>query len=361
MEEPKATSKHTLCGYAWTDVTSSLQRTIGTTDMPRALRWSSELVCSDLGLGRLEAILFHAWAQHVGGALPGWCRTWFVTIQHLRSFWKKSNGDIKSVRNTPIVRQLVAEAVATLVLAQKKPLPALPTANDCFREAEAMRTRIRSGGGAGDQYCTRRIWVAGIDGEDLKTIGNELEAALRTNQTQRLMFWIVWILTLDTQPDPPRAKDRGPAHLSLKQRTSIVWFLVSLLKELANECAFLSVEERNGVFQTLELTWPKLGSRGRRDVLASIGIAIMEEFAKKGSLRLTTQTTVPSHDAIRNATRSIDTIYSEIAEEARRYVLEKPVMTGLTREAAKAIKAEKPKTVLSPVDKLQLSYSLQRF
>ena len=356
MEEPKATSKHTLCGYAWSDVTSSLQRSVGTADMTRALRWSAELICSDLGLGRLEAVLFHAWAQHIGNALPGWCRTWYITIEHLRTYWKKSGGDIKSVRNTPIVRQLVAEAVATLVLAQKKPLPALPTSADCFKEAEAMRSRIRNGGGAGDQYCTRRIWTSGLDSEDLKTIGNELEAAIKSNQGPRVLFWIIWILTLETQPNTPSAKDRGPAHLSVKQRTSIVWFLVHLLKELANDVAYLSVEDRNGIFQTLELTWGKLGQRGRRDILVATSIGIMEQYVKKGTLSLASPIPPPSLTAIRGATAQIDTVYSGIAEEAKRYVLEKPNMVGLTHEAAKAV--AKPKQVISAIDKVSLAYAL---
>lgn len=356
VEEPKATTKHTLCGYAWSDVGNSLQRSIGQADLTRALRWSAELVCSDLGLGRLEAILFHAWAQHIGGALPGWCHSWFTAIQHLRNFWKKSGGDIKSVRNTPIVRQLVAEAVATLVLAVKRPLPALPTSADCFREAETMRSRIRNGGGVGDQFCTRRLWTSGQDGEDLKTIGNELEAALKANQAPRLLFWIVWMMTLETQTDAPVGKDRGPPHLSVKQRKSILWFLVALLKELANDSAFLSVEERDGVFKTLELTWVKLGARGRRDVCVAIAIAIMEHYAKKGSLSLAQAVHPPAQTSIRSATASIDTVYSGIAEEARKYVLEKPIMVGLTHEAAKAV--AKPKQVISAIDKLSLSYSL---
>ena len=144
-EEPKATSKHTLCGYAWSDVTNALIRSIAAADMSRALRWSAELVCSEQGLGRLEATLLHAWALHVSSAQPTWPKTWYIAIQQIRSYWDRTNGDTKSIRNTPVVRQLVAESVAALVLAAKKPLPSLPTSADCFREADAMRMRIRSG------------------------------------------------------------------------------------------------------------------------------------------------------------------------------------------------------------------------
>jgi len=314
--EPKATSKHTLCGYAWGDVTSSLQKAIGAGDVSRALRWSAELICSDLGLGRLEATLFQAWAHHIRA--PDWCRTWHGAIRHLRENWAKSGGDIKVVRNTTAVRQLVAEAVAALVLAPKRPLPTLPTSTDCFREAAAMRARLR-GGGSGDQYATRRIWAAGQDGDDLKTIGNEMEAAIRGNQPKQVLFWTVWMITLDGQTEAPKANERGPAHLTPKQRKSILWFLVALWKDLANEFNFLSADVRAALFGTLELTWSKLGS-GRKDVLAAIGLMLTDHCARRPL------NVLPSYEAIREAASQTDKMYSEIAEEARRFALEKPIM-----------------------------------
>jgi hypothetical protein len=354
-EEPHATNKHTLCGYAWGDVTSSLLRAVGNADMARAQRWSAELVCSELGLGRLEAIMLHAWALHVGSGLSSWPRMWYNTIHQLRSFWSKSGGDTKAVRNTPSVRQLVAEAVATLVLAAKKPLPMLPTSADCFREAEAMRTRLRSGGGIGDQLATRRVWTATMDGADLRTIGNEMEGALRSNQVSRLLFWIIWFFTLDSQTDAPPAKERGPSHISVKQRKSILWFLVAVLKELANEGAFLAVEERNGMFGCLELTWPKLGAKGRRDGLVAIAIAIQEHLQRKGSLSLTGPSAPPPYSAVKAAASTIDAVYSGIATEAKRFLLETPKIVGLTKESAEAIRAP-PK--MNAIDKLSLVFSL---
>lgn len=356
MGDPKATSKHTLCGYAWGDVSSSLQKAIGVSDMTRAQRWAAELVCSELGLGRLEAILFHSWGLHVGSMLPGWCRNWLHATKQLRELWSKSGGDIKAVRNTPIVRQLVCEAVANLVLATKHPLPSLPTPADCFREADAMRARIRSGSTVGDQYVVRRIWTAQADGDDLRTIGNELESAIRTNQHQRTLFWIIWLFTLDTQEGAPTAKERGPLTVSIKQRKSILWYLIALLRELANDSAYLSLDDRTGMFELLELTWPKLGSKGRRDCVVSIALAIQEHIAKKNSLVLTTNK-IPDSNTIRTVISRIDSIYSGIADEAKKYMLETPVIVGLTKESQAKINENKV-TKLSAIDKLSLSYSL---
>jgi len=358
LEEPKATNRHTLCGYAWADVVRSLVKAIGSADMIRAQRWAAELVCSELGLGRLEAALFQAWAIHVNSALPGWCQLWYTTIEQIRGFWSKSGGDIKAVRNTPIVRQIVAEAVAILVIAAKKPLPELPTSADVFREAETTRTRLRAGGGAGDQRITRLVWVPSSDGADLRTIGNELEASIRTLQKPRMLFWIAWILTLDTQTEAPPAKERGPAHLPIKQRKSLFWYATTLLHEIANDYTFLSVADREGLFNLLGLTFPKLGTRGRRDVITAIATCIYEHIEKRSSLALTAPVAPPSTTAIRAGAANIDRVYISIGEEARRYMLEAPSIVGLTAEA----KAQLQKPVkMTPGDQINLAFSLTDF
>lgn len=366
-EEPRATTQHTLCGYGWSDVINALLRAIGSADMSRALRWSAELVCSEMGLGRLEAALFHAWALHASTTLPSWPRQWYSAIQQIRSFWTKTGGDTKAMRNTPIVRQLVAEAVATLVLAAKKPLPALPTAADCFKEAEAMRERLRVGGGMGDQLSTRRVWISGQDGIDLKTIGNELEAAIRGGQTARMLFWVVWFLTLDKQADAPPCKERGPASVSAKVRKSIVWFFVAVFQNMADEGIFLSVEERKAIFGCMEMTWSKLGERGRRDVLAAVVLALQEHLTRRGTPSVSGPLAPPPFDAVRTAASAIDEVYSGIAAEARRYLLEVPRMAGLTAEAEKAARSARFTAAtgggsaagpLSARDRLALVYSL---
>ena len=141
---PKATNKHTLCGYAWGDVVNSLIKAIGAGDMVRSQRWAAELVCSEQGLGKLEAALVQAWATHVAANNPAWCMSWVHAATYIRALWARSGESTKAIRNTPQVRQHVAEAVSSLVLSEKKQLPKLPTAEDCFRDAEAMRTRFRT-------------------------------------------------------------------------------------------------------------------------------------------------------------------------------------------------------------------------
>ena len=240
--EPKATNKHTLCGYAWGDVVNSLVKAIGAGDMVRSQRWAAELVCSEQGLGKLEAALVHAWATHVAANNPAWCMSWVHSATHIRALWARSSESTKAIRNTPQVRYHVAEAVSSLVLSEKRQLPKLPTSDDCFRDAEAMRTRFRTGQGVVDQLSTRRTWAAGIESNDLLKIGNEFEAACRATNLNRALFWVIWFITLDGQTEQPTVKERGPSYLTPKQRKSVMWFLIDVMKDLANDVAFLSTD-----------------------------------------------------------------------------------------------------------------------
>jgi hypothetical protein len=219
-----------------------------------------------------------------------------------------------------------------------------------------MRQRIRAGGGVGDQSATRRVWTSGHDGLDLRTIGNEMEAALRSGMAPRLLFWVIWILTLDKQDDSPPVRERGPPHVSVKQRKSLVWYLVALLKEIANEGAYLSVEERAGLFGCFEICYVKLGEKGRRDMLSALALGIQDHVTRRGVPSISGPVAIPSLSDIRAAIVSIDSVYAGIAAEARRYVVEVPKIVGLTAEDETVTVIKRTK--INSTDKLAIAYSL---
>jgi hypothetical protein len=277
-------------------------------------------------------------------------------IQHIRLIWAKSGGDIRTVRNTPSVRQSVAEVVSWLVVAPKRALPAIPKPEDCFRESEAMRGRLKAGGGAGDQIATRRVWVAGQDGHDLKTIGNEFEAALRANQTPRMLFWIVWLLTLDTQKECPPVKERAPPELTGKQRKSVGWFMVALLMDLFQEIRMIPAEDMKCMWELLATTWMKLGAKGRRDVFVALSLYVQEK-CQKSLVLVAVAPPKPPFEDMKRAMSNTDEMYSEIAEEARKFIAETPQITLLTPEATVAATMHKP-VMPNSMDRLAIAYKL---
>jgi len=361
VAKKEAPPKVTLCGYSWNDVCAALARAIANADLPRAQRWAAELVCTSTGLGRVEATLVHAWALHVGAkSAPDWPQAWKKTSDMIREVWVRSGGDIRTIRNTPAVRAAIAEAVAWLVYTPKNPLPAIPTSADCIREAEATRARLRTGG-AGDQTVTRRLWVPGQDGPDLKTIGNELEASLRSNNIPRILFWIVWTVTLDSQSDCPPAKERGGSTLPAKAKKSLIWFLFSLFRELASEVRGTAgiYEMVETLWKLLESSWTKLGGKGRRDLLAAIAIAVADALTRRSTLILTSTSGVTvsaSTPAVQSAVQTIDETYAAIAEEARRYAADAPRL-ALSHELGRSTSVA---PILTSLDKLHIVHSLQK-
>ena len=118
--EPKATNKHTLCGYAWGDVVNSLIKAIGAGDMVRSQRWAAELVCSEQGLGKLEAALVNAWATHVASNNPAWCMMWVHSAAQIRALWARSSESTKAIRNTPHLKWMAGSWSNTLVLTSNR-------------------------------------------------------------------------------------------------------------------------------------------------------------------------------------------------------------------------------------------------
>jgi hypothetical protein len=109
------------------------------------------------------------------------------------------------------------------------------------------------------------------------------------------------------------------------------------------------------MFDALELTWQKLGSKGRRDTIASLAMAIQEHNQRRTSLTLSGPGAPPPTSAVRNAIQKLDEIYSGIAHEARKFMLERPVMAGLTAEAAAAARTP---VKMNDLDKMSLAFSL---
>ena len=361
--------KLTLCGYGWTDVCSALIRAIANADIARAQRWAAELVCSPGGLGRLEATLLHAYALHVGPKCnPDWTRSFKNMQSIVRNIFARSGGDVRTVRNTPAVRTSVAEVVALLVYSSKNSLPSLPTSADVMKEAEPTRVRLKTTGGAGDQSVTLRLYDPKEDAPDLKTIGNEFEAALRSNNIPVILFWIVWTFTLDSAHDCPRAKERGSASLTAKAKSSLIWFLLFLLREVSYEmkgsgtstgtiCDFMD----NVIFQLNEL-WTKLGSKGRRDLVACAAVGVADAITRRGSLLLSSSsssiiTVSTATPTVRASIAEIDVIYTAIAEEARKYTIEAPSL-ALSSGMRRSTSAAPAIPTLSSLEKLALVHSL---
>lgn len=310
-----STSKKTLCGYAWHDIYTALFRSIGNGEMNRSQRWAAELLCSETGISRLEAVLVAIWAEHVGSALASWTGLWSATITMLRKEWMLAGGNNRAFRNNPNIRNRIAECVGYLVVSPKKPRPSLPKSTDVFKEAEAIRTRLHSGGASPDQQSTKRVWDSSEDAPTMRTLGNELEAAIRTSQTSRALFWLVWILTLDGQKTRPSIKDRAPSHIQGKSRKSLAFFILAILKDMADT----GLDSRSCINETIkccEVVWIRLGSKYRKEVLGTLIVMLCERIK---SIQFETRQPHECVDIrpIKATMLDLDSVYEEIARDMK--------------------------------------------
>jgi hypothetical protein len=107
--------------------------------------------------------------------------------------------------------------------------------------------------------------------------------------------------------------------------------------------------------------WTKLGSKGRRDLIASAAVGVCDAFTRRGSLSLTSLSSSASVSSatptVKASIAEIDVIYTAIAEEARKYTIEAPhlaLSAGMKRSTAVAPAVPK----LSSLEKLALVHSI---
>jgi hypothetical protein len=171
---------------------------------------------------------------------------------------------------------------------------------------------------------------------------------------------------LDSQADCPPAKERGGASLPAKAKKSLVWFIVTIFRELATELRGTGgmagsvsemVETLSGL---LEALWSKLGAKGRRDLLAAMGLAIADAATRRSTLILTATSGVVVNGntpAVQSSIQTIDETYTAIAEEARRYAVDAPRL-ALSHELGRSTSVAPP--TLTSLEKLALVHSLHR-
>lgn len=361
----KESGKKTLCGYVWNDVYSALTRAIANGNMRPAQRWGAELLCSQTGVSRLEAVLFAIWGEHVGSALAKWPVLWQSNISVFRDEWVKSGGDNIKFRNTPAIRNRIAEMIGYIVVASKRPRPTLPKSADVFKEAEAVRARLQSGGASPDQVSTQRVWDSREDAPTMRTLGNELEASIRTAQTSRALFWLVWILTLDGQKLRPSIKERAPTHIQGKARKNLGWFILSILSDMATN-GFDSHSCIKQTIDCLQVVWVRLGAKGRRELFGTI-IVMLCERVKSAPIEVRSPHECLDTRPIRAAIEDIDSVYEEIAKDKSSVVAEETNTNIITNTPGskeklfkKQQKAIRQNNAIESTEKMDKAYNLLR-
>jgi len=275
----------------------------------------------------------------------------------------KSGGDNKTFRNNPAIRNRIAECVGYLVVASKRPRPSLPKSSDVFKEAESVKTRLHGGGAAPDQPSTRRVWDSREDAPTMRTLGNEFESAIRTAQTTRALFWLVWIMTLDSQKNRPSIKERAPANIEGKARKCLGWYILFILYDMAAN----GLDAGGCIKKTLDCiqtVWVRLGTKYRREVISSV-VVILCERVKSGPIEIRQPHECIDTRPIRASIEDIDSVYEELARDMNANVIQESTAPGTNEpnnlnSFKKDLKAKKDASVVASAEKMNKAYNVLR-
>jgi hypothetical protein len=199
----------------------------------------------------------------------------------------------------------------------------------------------------------------------MRTLGNELEASIRTAQTSRALFWLVWILTLDGQKLRPSIKERAPSNIQGKARKNLGWFVLAILSDMATN----GFDSYNCIKQTidcLQVVWVRLGAKGRREVLGTI-IVMLCERVKSAPIEIRSPHECLDTRPIRAAIEDIDSVYEEVAKDKSTTVSEETnTVININAPGSKEKifkkqqKAQRQGNVAESAEKMDKAYNLLR-
>ena len=139
---------------------------------------------------------------------------------------------------------------------------------------------------ATETTVVKRVFKSSNDIFSLHIVACELLKACSDNATEKALFWIRWLIDEDSRLRKENSGaglstlDRGPPNLHAKQRTDVGYFILQLFVEAYKEYAAKNMLRMNEEFQTLSELYrqsdKRIGSKGRRDILAIMAQILCE-------------------------------------------------------------------------------------
>jgi len=131
---------------------------------------------------------------------------------------------------------------------------------------------------ATETEVVRKVFKSSSDLYPLHIVACEVLKACSESATEKALFWIRWVLDEDQRLRKLNkgagltTMDRGPAHLPSRQRSDVGFFILQLLVEAYKEYAAKQMIRMTEEFQALVELYSgkekRIGSKGRRDILA---------------------------------------------------------------------------------------------
>lgn len=222
-------SHKTLCGYDLSDVRKTLREAIDRRDTRAAGRWTAELVATPGAIGSLWASFWLAWATAGSGpAIPILLhQSWESMVTAARA----SDGVWMTFRNDPDVRASCYDMTLRLVEQPRPPPIVWPSKEVSLFDVSTLRDAWKLGTvpAAMDSPVVLRVWNRNDDALNLRYVAGQWVDSITRGDIRIALSCVLWTLLPTTEI---KCKERGPAGLTPKQRTSPLWFWLDMGKSM---------------------------------------------------------------------------------------------------------------------------------
>ena len=247
---PEITSRR---GYVLKDLARAFVLNLGDAGpiaSGKLLHFTADMICSG-GLVLWEKFCWEYAYDHIGVASPRIFHYLLRKFKELNESSAKLTLEVFCKR--PDIQQKTSEIVLILQNCPKKSKPKMPSVPPETHENENwLRSVLRTT----DKAAVRKVFQRNIDMEQLLHAGNEMVFAITEGATERALFWVKWLLEEDALTRKKFGSglttvDRGPPHLKSAQKTSVGYYLVSVLAEVYKEFAEKGMVRMHEEFQAL--------------------------------------------------------------------------------------------------------------
>ena len=185
----------TISGYKVTDVQSAFKKSLTDSRLEEACHWGIELLCSGY-IHKIFNCLFNIFTKNIYTNNPLLAEKllirfeFFVNIKNLFSINAKKVNEkeiLLKLRNVQAIRNHIVELIVILVNSNKGKSINLPTIKT-VSVTDKMTAR--------DETAIQPFIKYG-DSKELQLAGNEFITALKRNDSQRALFWLSWISTVE--------------------------------------------------------------------------------------------------------------------------------------------------------------------
>jgi hypothetical protein len=277
----------TRCGYLVPEAYSCYETALGETGAVasgKALHFAADIVCS----GGLDIWIRGAYSyaiQHISLANP---RIFVYLKQRISELDRKvALLPQETFYSNPDAQSTIAETVLVLQLCPKRSKIVWPKIDPNTKRPGWLRGVA----GAPETRATRIVWTSDGDTTPLYLVSNEICKAIADGASERVLFWIRWVLEEDarirkeTKGHGLSTKERGPATIGTrsvgsKQRSDAGHFVAAVLGEIYKELAGKNLIRMHEEFGELMRLWRsgehRMPGRFQRDCLALMALIVTE-------------------------------------------------------------------------------------